>query len=328
VSLQKERILVIGGMGFIGHHLVKRLCDMGSETIVFDKMVYEYKFPLYKYFVDERRRIIESTHSPLVTGDIRNSDDLESTIKRFHPTKIVFLAATASAAICNKSPMLGFSNNLQATQIILEILRMSKSINQLVFASSSMVYGHFQTESVSEDSPVEPLGIYGAAKLASEYFIKAYHNIYGIPYTIVRPSALYGPLCINRRVTQIFVENAIAKKPILIEGEGDDKLDFSYIDDVINGLILILTKKEALNQIYNLTFGKSRTIGELSNILLENFPNTQIQHIPWNKDKPKRGTLNIKKIKRELGFDPVNSLEIGYPKYIEWAREFFTTITK
>ena len=95
-----------------------------------------------------------------------------------------------------------------------------------------MVYGNFKKQSVLEDSSCNPLGIYGALKISGEHLIKSYSNVFGIKYTIVRPSALYGERCISNRVIQIFLENAFHKKDIFISGDGIEKLDFTYIEDL------------------------------------------------------------------------------------------------
>ena len=122
---------------------------------------------------------------------------------------------------------------------ILEIIK-EKSDIRLIFFSSSMVYGNFETPIVNENSNCKPIGIYGSYKYSSELMIKAYRKVFGINYNIIRPSALYGERCISRRVGQIFIENAINKKSIFIDGDGSDKLDFTYIDDLCDGVEKII----------------------------------------------------------------------------------------
>ena len=103
--------------------------------------------------------------------------------------------------------------------------------------------------------------------------IKAYNQVFDLPYTIIRPSALYGERCISRRVGQIFIENAINNHEIKIGGDGEDKLDFTYIKDLCNGVQLCIEKEKSINEIFNLTFGSSRTINNMKDILLKSFPN-------------------------------------------------------
>ena len=120
-----------------------------------------------------------------------------------------------------------------------------------------MVYGNFTSETVSEKTVCEQLGIYGALKFSGEKMVVAYNQVFDLPYTIIRPSALYGERCISRRVGQIFIENALYKKPIKINGDGSDKLDFTYIKDLVGGVIQVIQNKNSKNEIFNLTYGEA-----------------------------------------------------------------------
>src|SRR5205823_1473175 len=102
------------------------------------------------------------------------------------------------------------------------------TVGHFIFFSSSMVYGNFQQDRVDEDHPLNPIGIYGALKLAGEKIVIAYQQVFDLPYTIIRPSALYGPRCVSKRVTQTLMENAVAGKPLRIDGDGSNRLDFTY----------------------------------------------------------------------------------------------------
>ena len=185
-----------------------------------------------------------------------------------------------------------------------------------------MVYGNFSKNEVDESDHCDPIGIYGALKYCGEKIIKAYNQVFDLPYTIIRPSALYGERCISRRVAQIFIENAINDHEIKIGGDGEEKLDFTYIKDLCNGVVLAIEKKEAQNEIFNLTYGASRTINNLKDILLDHFPKAKISYEKRDKLMPKRGTLSINKAKKLLGYNPSFSIDEAYPKYIEWYRNF------
>ena len=160
-----------------------------------------------------------------------------------------------------------------------------------------MVYGDFKTPVVDEDSICNPIGIYGTYKYSAELMIKAYSNIFGLKYSIIRPSALYGERCISRRVSQIFIENAINKMPIIIDGDGQEKLDFTYIEDLCDGVEKIISNENSINQIFNLTFGNARKIIELVEILKKYFDNIDIQFKKRDKLMPFRGTLSNLKAK-------------------------------
>lgn len=314
-----ERILVTGGCGFIGHHLVLALKALGADVLIVDNFDHEITNPLYQKFIDDRLRLITETTYPILRGDTKDFSLIRETIDQFRPDRIVHLAAIPSAVLCNENPAEGFDNNLTATKNLLEAVRTARvELKQFVYFSSSMVYGHFRTESVTEESPTDPIGIYGVAKLSSELLLKAYNHVFGVPFTIVRPSALYGPRCINRRITQVFVENALQGKPVFVEGDGSDRLDFTHVDDVVDGVVLILTKPDALNQTFNITFGDGRSIIDLCVILQRYFPDLRIEYKPVDRLKPKRGTLDILKARTVLGFNPRRFLETGYSEYIQW----------
>lgn len=311
-------ILITGGCGFIGHHLALELRRLGKNVTVFDDFRFTMRNLAYRHFIEGRLKRLAAARIPIIRGDATDSFALADAVVSVRPAKVVHLAAIVSAAVCDLEPEQGFEINVHATQKVLEIIRRSKGIEQLVFPSSSMVYGHFPAESVTEETPANPIGIYGAGKLACEHMIKAYHNIYGLPYTIIRPSALYGPTCINRRVSQLFIEAALEGRKLSLEGGGEDRLDFTYIDDLVQGLVLILTDKRALNETFNLTFGESRPLKALVDLIQHRFAGVEVEYKPWNRTVPHRGTLNIDKARRLLGYAPRYPLERGYPLYMNW----------
>jgi len=315
---KRTSILITGGCGFIGHHLALELRRLGTNVTVFDDFRFTMANAAYRHFIDVRLEKLARARIPVIRGDVTDSSALAAAVERVRPAKIVHLAAIVSAAVCDREPEEGFEINVHATQKLLEILRRTGGIEQFVFPSSSMVYGHFRAASVTEETPADPIGIYGAGKLACEHMIKAYHNIYGLPYTVIRPSALYGPTCINRRVSQLFIEAALQGRPLALEGGGEDRLDFTYIDGLVHGLVLVLTKKKALNETFNLTYGESRPLKALVELIRARFRNVDVEIKPWSRTVPRRGTLNIDKARRLLGYAPRFPLEKAYPLYMDW----------
>ncbi len=189
-----------------------------------------------------------------------------------------------------------------------------------------MVYGNFSSLEVNESSACNPIGIYGNLKLSGELILKAYNQTFDLPYTIIRPSALYGERCVSRRVGQIFIENALQNKEIKINGDGEEKLDFTYIEDLIHGISLCCEAEEAKNEIFNITYGNSRKINDLLVLLKEEFKNIKIQYKERDKLMPIRGTLSIEKAKKFLNFKPKYSIDIGYIKYINWYKNFWNEL--
>ena len=170
------------------------------------------------------------------------------------------------------------------------------------------------------------MGIYGSLKFSGELIVKAYNQVFDLPYTIIRPSALYGERCVSRRVGQIFIENSLQDLEINVNGDGEDKLDFTYIEDLVSGLKLCCENKNSINQIFNLTYGSAKKISELINVLKSEFPKTKINFKEREKFMPERGTLSIKKAKDLLGYEPKNPIEKGYIKYIKWYKKFWDNL--
>jgi nucleoside-diphosphate-sugar epimerase len=221
--------------------------------------------------------------------------------------------------LANENPSSAFENNVISTFNILEIIREEKLNTHLIFFSSSTVYGNFLKSSVSEDDNVNPIGIYEATKVCGETLIKSYSNLSDISYTIFRPSALYGERCINNRVSQVLIERALLGKPLKLFGGGDEKLDFTHIDDVVQGIYLAVKNLvKSKNKIFNLTRGNARPISDLVTMIENKIGEVKVENLPRDKMKPKRGTLKIDKVKNILGYTPKVDLSDGYPNYIDW----------
>lgn len=330
MSVAGRRVAVVGGGGFIGHHLALELASRGAEVAVVDSLQvnnmlsiandaqYAHR-DLHVPILQERLDLLRAAEIPLLVQDARDYIALTNVLSKLDPEVIVHAAAVAHAGRSNKDPFSTFDHSLRTLENALDFAR--GRVAHFVFLSSSMVYGNFQTPEVDERHPLDSIGIYGALKVAGEKIVTAYQQVFGLEYTIVRPSALYGPRCISRRVSQIFIENAIEGEPIRIEGDGSDRLDFTYVDDLVEGLCRVIEIPAARNEIFNLTYGEARTIAEVVDIVREHFPELEVEHGDRDRLIPHRGTLSIAKARDLLGYDPHNPIEVGLPKYIEWYRE-------
>ena len=128
--------------------------------------------------------------------------------------------------------------------------------------------------------------------------VKSFNQVFGLPYTIIRPSALYGERCVSRRVGQVFIEKLVSQEKITINGDGSEKLDFTYIEDLIDGIEKCCNNEKAINQTFNLTYGNSRPVTDLIEILKNNFENVSVFKTPKEEFMPNRGTLDNSKAKR------------------------------
>lgn len=330
-SLVGRRIALIGGAGFIGHNMALAFVDAGAEVFVIDGLqvnnflsfsssaseVQNRHF--YLRIIQERLNLLHRRGIPIFVQDARDYHALSRLIStQIKPDVIVHLAAVAHAGQSNKDPWSTFDHSSRTLENALDFAR--EGVEHFIYFSSSMAYGNFQTEEVDEEHPLNPIGIYGALKVGGEKIVIAYQQVFGLQYTIVRPSALYGPRCVSRRVGQIFIENAMAGKPLQIQGDGEEKLDFTYIDDLVDGIALIISSPAARNQIFNLTYGQARSINDMADIVVREFPGTPINRIKRDALMPVRGTLSVRKARQLLGFEPQWPLERGMAEYINWYR--------
>ena len=336
-ALEKQRILLVGGAGFIGHHLALKLREFGLEVMVLDNLMFnslienvygtdrsEVQEELYRSFLLERFELMRAAEVEMRNGDARNSVDLMRVFSEFKPTKIVHLSAIASAVRARLDPGLCFDLQLVTLRNVLEICREERdTVNQVMFLSSSTVYGDFDTASVDESVRPNPRGIYANAKYMGERLIRTYNQQHELGISIVRPSALYGERCVSRRVSQMFIENALSGKPLRLEGGGSGRLDFTYIDDLIDGMVrtLALDCSNGASHTFNLTFGNSRSIADLAEEVRLVVPDVETEDAPKANDKPVRGTLSIERAKEVIGFKPSWPLEKGYAKYAAWYAE-------
>ena len=335
-KLDGERVLLVGGAGFIGHNLALELGRTGAETMVFDNLmvnslvenVYNndrdpVQSRAYQNFLLDRFRMLREVGVHLRNGDARLVGDVARTFDEFQPTKIVHLAAIASAVDARQDPGLAFDLQLVTLRNVLEQCRNGQDqVGQIMFLSSSTVYGDFEGDSVDESTRPRPRGIYANAKYMGERLVRTYHHQHGLGTTIIRPSALYGERCKSRRVSQVFIENALRGKALYLEGGGDGKLDFTYIHDLVEGMVRALGLHGAdSSETFNLTFGNARTIAELAAVVKEVVPDVILEDRPRAEDKPIRGTLSTERAQEILGFVPQWSLEEGYRRYCEWYVE-------
>ncbi|MDC2978449.1 NAD(P)-dependent oxidoreductase [Pelagibacteraceae bacterium] len=330
-----KKIAIVGGAGFIGHNLAIYLKKYGYDPFIIDSLSVNNLYSLndtefenkelYKSILNKRLELLADSKIETIIEDARNYTILSRTLSKIQPDVIIQLAAVSHANKSNKDPHNTFDHSLRTLENSLDIARSFQNIKpcHFIYFSSSMVYGNFIKDEVDEDTQCDPIGIYDTLKLSGELIVKSYNRVFGIPYTIIRPSALYGERCVSRRVGQIFIENAVQAKNIQINGTGSESLDFTYINDLCQGVKLVIEKKESLNETFNITYGQSRTINELIEILNSKFKKINVIFKPKEKFNPIRGTLNVNKAKNLLGYNPEYPIEIGYSNYIDWYKKFW-----
>ena len=328
-----KRALLIGGAGFIGHNLALALKKNGLEVLVVDGLEVNNLVSLqdsratfanrefYIRVLEERLTLLRNAQIPVHVEDARDYQRLNKVVNEFQPHVVFLLAAVAHASRANKDPYSTFDHSFRTLENTLDIMRSLPNPCQLVFFSSSMVYGNFLGNTPDEDTYCDPRNIYGALKLGGEKLALAYSNVFDFPVTIVRPSALYGPRCISRRVIQIFIENALRSQDLVIKGDGQEELDFTFIDDLVSGLISLTLNPVAYGEVFNMTRGQSESLLTAAKTVQKYFPSSGIKHEPRDVLNPERGALCIDKAHELLNYSPLHDLVSGIEKYISWYQE-------
>ena len=332
LTVGNERIMLVGGAGFIGHNLALELRRKGAEVLILDNLqinnivnvvtnttLDSTRRRVYTKFLLDRFELLRSASVEIMNVDSRQMSEFANVFSEFEPTKVVHMAAISSAVTANKMPGLAWDLEINGLRNIIELARMKDSqVKQLMVMSSSTVYGDFEQESVNEHMRPRPKGVYANGKYIVERMVREAERLYGLSYTIIRPSALYGERCISGRVSQKFVENALLGKSLILEGGGSSRLDFTYIQDLVVGMVRALAIKAALSRTFNITFGNSRSIFDLVTIIKEHIPDVVVEERAADAEKPKRGTLMIDHARQHLDFEPQYPLETGYSRYVEW----------
>ncbi len=322
-----KNILITGGLGFIGTALAKKIIEKnkGKLCILLDNFG-GYINPSIGSFYDYRKLRLQAINKDkykIERTDTNNFKSVLSIIKKYKPEVIYHTAALPLAKVSNVNADEAKQGSIDSTINLIDAVNISLKENELkrfVYISSSMVYGDFKKNSVMEDDTKRPKEAYGVMKYCGEKITEGLCKLYGLKYSIIRPSAVYGPTDMNRRVSQLFIEGARKNKKLIVEG-GEEKLDFTYIEDLVDGLILAGTKNKGINEIFNITYGKGRRLLDFIKILKKYYPNLNYEIKPKDKSKPSRGTLSINKAKKLLGYKPKINLEKGIKKYLDFLNK-------
>lgn len=314
----EQRVAVIGALGFIGSHLAERLANMGARVCAIDNEWFNGRALGEAELVEVQRRkaaltrAFGRTDSRLVKLDANDKTGLLAVLGDFSPTHVVHLAACSSVDVTRGDPFAAYLGNVTLTATLLDVLRDLARPLRLVYVSSSMVYGNFLVEAPGEAHPCRPLEAYGASKLACEELVTVAGRIVaGLETVIVRPSAVYGPGDFNGRVTERFAKQAAAGQVLTLNNGGEGKLDFTYVDDLVEGLVLATLRREACGGIFNITCGRGRSLNELALCFKRYLPNLEFVVGDARSDRPRRGGLDITQARRHLGYEPSVALEEG-----------------
>jgi len=309
-----SKVLVVGGLGFIGNVLSKEFLENGWDvTIIDNETTYNtYEPELHKQKIEQRKIGLEN--AKIINSSIFYSEMTKDYVQEEKPDVVVNLANMPIAGVAVEQPILASDTMIRG---LLNLLEGSKGIvKRFVNVSSSMVYGDFLTDPVLEDQVCNPQEIYGNLKVTGERLLRAYTKLHNLEHTIVRPSACYGPSGNEAFVITKFLREAMKGGSININGVGT-KLDFTYVTDIAHGIFLAATKPEGANETFNVTCGKKRGLTEVADILKGWYPDLTVNITDPNTLYPKRGQLSIEKAQKLLGYESKVQLEEGLQKFRE-----------
>ena len=310
-------ILVTGGLGLIGHRVVRKLQSQGHIVSIIDsKTNYGIIPPAeIEYLIGERSRGIKMDgyyNYDISLPGIVNAFEIEQ------PEIVIHMASFPRQKVVNSNPALG---SRVMSEGLLNLLEMCNNydVRKFVYISSSMVYGDFKDD-VKEDYDCKPQGQYGILKLAGEWLVKDYTRRTNLVHTIIRPSAVYGPLDVEDRVISKFILNAMRGNPIRVNG-ATETLDFTFVDDAADGIVAAALSDNTENKTYNITKSHSHSLLDAAKLAVQIVGQGEIVVGDRDLDFPSRGALNIDAARQDFGFDPKVDVEEGFQIYYNWIKD-------
>jgi len=311
------RILVTGGAGFIGSHLVEKLLSLGHDVAILDDFNDFYDPQIKRENIAAVAKDVAIHHL-----DLRDSGAVRNLFHREKFEAIAHLAARAGVRPSIQNPQLYYDTNVDGTLHLLDAARVI-GVERFIFASSSSVYGNSKTVPFSEDRQlIQTLSPYGATKIAGESLCSTYSHLYGMRVVALRYFTVYGPRQRPDLAIHQFTRRIRAGKPIDQFGDGTTRRDYTYIDDIIQGTMAALNYDGPMFDIFNL--GENETI-QLRDLIagIENAlgEKAKINRLPEQPGDMPVTYADISKARKLLGYNPSTRLSDGLPRFIEWFRQ-------
>jgi nucleoside-diphosphate-sugar epimerase len=316
-------VLILGGHGFIGHHVARQMLELGYSITTVDvhHQYGEYQSWEYEPVMDQRISFMGAhVHHQ---GDVCDPVFMNTVFATSKPDVVIDLATYPNAKMVKKNVVDATTNMIAATAIALDLC-VKYEVKRFVLASSSMVYGDFDAfnGAPNEDAVCNPLTLYGSYKLQCERMCKIWHHEHGLEYVLLRPSALYGTRDMVVRVISKMTVAALTTGRMIVNGP-DNKLDFSYVTDVARAFTEAAVNPNAANQIFNCTRNNGRKIIEAAELVRERIP-SEIVIEPHDAFYPNRDTLDSSRMVKMTNWRPTVDIEQGIPAYLNWflAQDF------
>ena len=317
------KIIVTGGAGFIGSHVVRSLLSDGNEVTIIDDFNDFYDPAIKRANVDSFSEVGGGVDVRAV--DLRDCDAIRRTFEEVRPEAVIHLAARAGVRPSILDPKLYLDTNITGTFHVLEAARLS-GCDRILFASSSSVYGLARTVPFREDLPLlQTLSPYAATKLAGEQLCGNYVNLHGMRIACLRFFTVYGPGQRPDLAIHSFTDAIENGRPIRQFGDGSTRRDYTYIDDIVQGVMGALSFVEGdgpLFEIFNLGENETTTLSELiSSIEASLGKKAGIELMPEQKGDMPLTSADINRARTMLGYSPRTPIRDGIPKFVAWYRE-------
>jgi nucleoside-diphosphate-sugar epimerase len=309
------KILITGGCGFIGHNVVQRLQSIGHEIMIIDNETgYNIINPdELEYIMYERKKKFEY-QTNIQHYNVQDSM-ISMHMNMFKPDTVIHLASFPRQKIVNFNPMIGARVMCEGLLNMLQ-LSVKHQVSKFVYISSSMIYGNFNDD-VKENAICNPMGQYAIMKYMGEKLVQDYSRRGLLNHTIIRPSAVYGELDVEDRVVSKFMLAALRDETLEVRG-ANERLDFTYVEDVVDGIVAASLSNNTKNKTYNVTRSKSVSLLETAELIVKIVGKGKINVIERDNSFPSRGSLNIDAAKRDFDFNPVINIDLGLTWYYHW----------
>ena len=315
------RILVTGGVGFIGGHLAERFLRDGHDVTVLDAMHPYYDLQIKEHTLDIHQSLAnaEDCTYEFVEGDVRNSslvDDLVST------NDIVFhQAARAGVRDSVAEPRVYNEVNVDGTLNILEAAR-ETDVERIVVASSSSVYGgRAEYVPFKETDPTLPVSPYGASKLAAERYAAAYHEVYDIPTVSLRYFTVYGPRMRPNMAISNFVSRCMNGESPVVYGDGTQTRDFTYIEDIVDANLTLLQSDDANGEILNIGSSDNIDIQTLATVVRDQLaPELELEYAERYDADAEHTHADVSKARELIDYNPEYTIREGVRKFVDWYK--------
>jgi len=309
------KILVTGGLGFIGHKVSSILSGKGHTVRIIDNLT-NYGIisaDELNYVITERKKFVKGIKIHEVSIE---NPAVKYVFEEFKPEVVVHLASFPRQKIVNLNPQAGSRVMIEGLLNMLE-LSIKHGVGKFVYASSSMVYGSF--EKANELAECYPLGQYAIMKYMGEKLVQDYSQRTGLSHAILRPSAVYGPLDIENRVVSKFILSAMRGEQLQVRGPWET-LDFTHVNDAAVGIVNATLEQSITWGTYNISRGHVRTLQEAATLAVKIAGSGSIEVCSSDPEFPSRGILDIKAAARDFDFNPTIDIEDGFVDYYNWLQ--------